>query len=188
MSDSNTCLDRGVRRPRFRRALAAGCAPRCSRPPAELEAERALSQYVRDRWATETGFPGGPVYAITQTGDGYLWIGAEKGLVRFDGLTFRLFEPKGGDGQCRSDGPRCRHRSRRQPLGTAARHCPRAPSQRRISEHSHRRGRTRSVVSAMQRGRDDTMLLATLDRGAVIYRGGRFERLAPEGAVQRRRS
>ena len=55
--------------------------------------ERALSQYIRDRWERSSGYDGGPVYAITQTRDGYLWIAAEKGLVRFDGLRFRLFQP-----------------------------------------------------------------------------------------------
>src|SRR3954463_707453 len=55
--------------------------------------ERALSQYIRDRWERHNGFAGGQVYAITQTRDGYLWVAAEKGLVRFDGLRFRLFEP-----------------------------------------------------------------------------------------------
>ncbi len=52
-----------------------------------------MSQYLRSRWDGSSGFPGGPVYAITQTADGYLWIAAEKGLVRFDGLTFKLFQP-----------------------------------------------------------------------------------------------
>lgn len=51
-----------------------------------------MSQYIRDQWGAEKGFPGGPVYAITQTADGYLWIGTEKGLVRFDGLNFRLIQ------------------------------------------------------------------------------------------------
>jgi len=50
-----------------------------------------MSDYIRDQWGAEQGFPGGPVYAITQTADGYLWIGTEKGLVRFDGFNFRLF-------------------------------------------------------------------------------------------------
>src|SRR5262245_28992232 len=54
-----------------------------------------MSQYLRDEWGSARGYPGGPVYAIAQTSDGYLWIGAEKGLVRFDGLTFQLFEPRG---------------------------------------------------------------------------------------------
>ena len=55
--------------------------------------ERGLSQYIRSRWDRSSGFAGGQVYAITQTRDGYLWIAAEKGLVRFDGLRFRLFQP-----------------------------------------------------------------------------------------------
>jgi signal transduction histidine kinase/ligand-binding sensor domain-containing protein len=50
-----------------------------------------MLQYIRDDWGAEQGFPGGTVYAIAETDDGYLWIGAEEGLVRFDGLNFRLF-------------------------------------------------------------------------------------------------
>ena len=49
-----------------------------------------MSQYVHERWGTEQGFPRGPVYAIAQSSDGYLWIGTRAGLVRFDGLNFRL--------------------------------------------------------------------------------------------------
>ena len=58
-----------------------------------MDPARDVSQYVRDEWGSEQGFPGGPVYAIAQTLDGYLWIGAEKGLVRFDGVTFSLLQP-----------------------------------------------------------------------------------------------
>src|SRR5712675_2397155 len=57
-----------------------------------LSSHKAMSEYIRDQWSAEQGFPGGPVYAIAQTPDGYLWIGTEKGLVRFDGLRFQLFE------------------------------------------------------------------------------------------------
>jgi ligand-binding sensor domain-containing protein/signal transduction histidine kinase len=55
-----------------------------------VDPHRAMSQYVRDRWGAEQGFPRGPVYAITQTTDGYLWIGVEAGLLRFDGSKFQL--------------------------------------------------------------------------------------------------
>src|SRR5689334_18246732 len=48
-----------------------------------------LSQYVREQWTTETRFPGGAVNGIAQTADGYLWIGTDRGLVRFDGFNFR---------------------------------------------------------------------------------------------------
>jgi signal transduction histidine kinase/ligand-binding sensor domain-containing protein len=53
-----------------------------------------MSQYIRDQWGAEQRFPGGTVNAIAETDDGYLWIGAEAGLVRFDGLNFRLFNHK----------------------------------------------------------------------------------------------
>jgi signal transduction histidine kinase/ligand-binding sensor domain-containing protein len=45
-------------------------------------------RHSHDIWDVAAGFPGGYVYAMTQTSDGYLWIGTSKGLVRYDGLTF----------------------------------------------------------------------------------------------------
>ena len=61
-----------------------------------IDPSRAMSQYVRDRWGSEQGFPPGPVYAIAQTPDGYLWIGTGAGLVRFDGWEFRLIKDESG--------------------------------------------------------------------------------------------
>ncbi|MBV8728852.1 MAG: hypothetical protein JO336_03495 [Acidobacteriia bacterium] len=61
-----------------------------------VDPDRAMSQYVHDRWGVEQGFPRGAVYAITQSADGYLWIGTEAGLVRFDGWNFRLIKDDSG--------------------------------------------------------------------------------------------
>jgi len=54
-----------------------------------LDPNHLVSQYVRERWSIENEFPGGTVHAISQTPDGYLWIGTDTGLIRFDGSTFR---------------------------------------------------------------------------------------------------
>jgi PAS domain S-box-containing protein len=54
-----------------------------------LDPNRLPSQYVREQWTTETRFPGGGVNGIAQTADGYLWIGTDRGLLRFDGFNFR---------------------------------------------------------------------------------------------------
>src|SRR5262249_18220485 len=54
-------------------------------------APKPLSQYLHEEWGSEKGFAGGPINAIAQTPDGYLWMGTQKGLVRFDGWNFRLF-------------------------------------------------------------------------------------------------
>ncbi|MDX6530923.1 MAG: hypothetical protein QOH41_3213 [Blastocatellia bacterium] len=54
-----------------------------------LDPNRLPSQYVREQWTSETRFPGGAVNGIAQTSDGYLWIGTDRGLMRFDGFNFR---------------------------------------------------------------------------------------------------
>jgi PAS domain S-box-containing protein len=59
-----------------------------------LDPHRKFSQYVREKWSAANGLPGGAVHAIAQSPDGYLWIGTDKGLVRFDGFTFLPVSPK----------------------------------------------------------------------------------------------
>ena len=53
-----------------------------------LDPSRIMSQYVREQWNANSGIPSGHVLAIAQTPDGYLWIGTDNGLVRFDGFGF----------------------------------------------------------------------------------------------------
>jgi signal transduction histidine kinase/ligand-binding sensor domain-containing protein len=148
-----------------------------------MDPNRALSQYPRQAWDAETGFPGGAVQALAQGNDGYLWIGSEKGLVRFDGVEFRLLP--------RADAPT---NSSDQVLGLVgdgdgslwAR--VQAPSLVR-----YRDGRFESsfvgldpgepAVTAMSRGPDGGLLLTALRGGALRHRAGRFERLAPTEAM-----
>ena len=73
------------------RALAAIYALVAVPAAHALDPHRLLEQYFHDRWTDEQGYPGGAVNAFAETPDGYLWLGAERGLVRFDGLTFRIF-------------------------------------------------------------------------------------------------
>lgn len=54
-----------------------------------LDPNRTPAQYIREQWTIANEFPGGTVHAISQTPDGYLWIGTETGLIRFDGFNFR---------------------------------------------------------------------------------------------------
>ena len=50
------------------------------------------SQYVLETWQTADGLPENSAVAIARTPDGYLWIGAEEGLARFDGVRFTVFD------------------------------------------------------------------------------------------------
>lgn len=50
------------------------------------------AEYSKRIWRTEDGLPQNKIQALTQTGDGYLWIGTSGGLVRFDGVRFVVFD------------------------------------------------------------------------------------------------
>jgi ligand-binding sensor domain-containing protein len=51
-----------------------------------------ISQYAADHRQTKDGLPQASVGAIAQTEDGYIWLATEEGLVRFDGVRFRVFD------------------------------------------------------------------------------------------------
>jgi len=57
-----------------------------------LNPTKSVSQYTCRSWARQNGLPANAVLAIAQTRDGYLWLGTPRGLVRFDGEEFKLFE------------------------------------------------------------------------------------------------
>jgi signal transduction histidine kinase/ligand-binding sensor domain-containing protein len=57
-----------------------------------LDPSSQWSQYIREYWNADSGFPGGRVHSIAQSADGYLWIGTEEGLLRFDGKTFTILK------------------------------------------------------------------------------------------------
>jgi signal transduction histidine kinase/ligand-binding sensor domain-containing protein len=59
---------------------------------ASLDPTKAITQFIYQSWQSEQGLPENSVSAIAQTKDGYLWLGTENGLVRFDGIHFTVFE------------------------------------------------------------------------------------------------
>jgi signal transduction histidine kinase/ligand-binding sensor domain-containing protein len=144
-------------------------------PAHAVDPNRAISQYIRERWGNERGFPSGSVSAIAQTSDGYLWIGTEKGLIRFDGLNFRLFEqaipsslPIGpvqalmGD----SEGSLWILLKSTRIL--------------RYRDGKFEPGREEAefgITSVLKR-KDDTVLLSSLALGTLTYRAGKYEVLS----------
>lgn len=183
MRNSNTSRDGQVaQRWSFRlgRLLLVGLAAACLANTAYgIDPSRAMSQYIRDRWGTARGFPGGPVYAITQTADGYLWIGTEKGLVRFDGLNFRLIQPSNTPSL--PAGP---------VLGLIADAAGnlwvrlRSPGMLRYRDGKFEDvlaslERTEPGITALCRGINGEVLLSALVNGTLRYSEGRFVTLAP---------
>src|ERR1700730_154238 len=65
-------------------------------PAKALDPQKLISQFTHTSWTAKDGVPA-PVRAIAQTPDGYLWLGTEAGLYRFDGLHFVAWEPGSGE-------------------------------------------------------------------------------------------
>jgi len=65
----------------------------CSTPVLALDPSLDVSQYGHTAWTSRNGFLNGAVYAISQTADGYLWLGAQSGAVRFDGVRAAPLAP-----------------------------------------------------------------------------------------------
>jgi signal transduction histidine kinase/ligand-binding sensor domain-containing protein len=47
---------------------------------------------MHESWQTAQGLPQESVLAIAQTTEGYIWLGTEEGLVRFDGIRFTTID------------------------------------------------------------------------------------------------
>ena len=69
-------------------SLLAWCPPVLALNPAA-----DVSQYAHTAWKTGEGFSKGLIRSIAQTPDGYLWLGTEFGLLRFDGVRAVAWEP-----------------------------------------------------------------------------------------------
>jgi len=54
-----------------------------------------INQYAHKAWTVREGFFKGAMFSIAQTPDGYLWLGTEFGLLRFDGVRSVPWEPAG---------------------------------------------------------------------------------------------
>jgi signal transduction histidine kinase/ligand-binding sensor domain-containing protein len=66
-------------------------------PLAALDPQKSLTQYSRTAWSQMHGLPQDTIRAIAQTADGYLWLGTDEGLARFDGYEFVVFQKANGD-------------------------------------------------------------------------------------------
>lgn len=177
MRNSNTSLDtRLKKRWLFRWTMAAVAVVYVASQMQALDRTRTISKYMRERWGSEKGFPGGTVTAIGQTSDGYLWIGTEKGLIRFDGINFRTYP-----------------QAMPLPLAIGAVRALVTDSEGnlwillqntkalRYREGRFEPGRDEAEVgiTAIGRGRDGAVLLSSLAYGTLTYKKGEYQALEP---------
>ena len=85
-------LARTIRRSIYAGAMMLGCAAGGALAGLALEPSTPLANYGQQAWVMENGLPQNTVQALAQTQDGFVWLGTEVGLVRFDGNGFQVFD------------------------------------------------------------------------------------------------
>jgi len=138
-----------------------------------LDPNRLTTQYVREQWTSEAGFTDGAVNGITQTTDGYLWIGTDKGLLRFDGFDFTpvAFTSIAAASnvpilQLLTDGS---GKLWVRPQGTYLVH----------QEGLEFKAVNLPAITAMAKDRHDGVLISDIEKGTFRFRAGGLQKLGP---------
>jgi ligand-binding sensor domain-containing protein/signal transduction histidine kinase len=149
-----------------------------------------LPAYEHQTWRTENGLPQNSVHSIVQTGDGYIWLGTEGGVARFDGLRFVVFDSE-NTAELRSNNIRCLLAANNNSLWIATADGLTRLQNGKFTVFTTEKGLpSNNVLSLRQDGRG-TLWAITTD-GSAVYEDGRFtrkSRTAPDGnAVSKRLS
>ncbi|MDX1982564.1 MAG: two-component regulator propeller domain-containing protein [Bryobacteraceae bacterium] len=152
-----------------------------------LDPGKALSQYVSASWSNEHGLPHSYVWAITQTKDGYLWVGTADGLARFDGSRFVVRNL--GDTKVRTNQIHSLHAGGDGSLwiGTATGLAQLKGGELRV--YGKDDGLWATFITSLTETRDGTLWLGTQDGVVVHFADGRFHAFSdldglPKGRIQ----
>src|SRR5271165_5373436 len=77
--------------------IALGILLACCPSAFALDPSLDISQYAHTTWPVREGSFNGHTYTIAQTPDGYLWLGTDFGLLRFDGVRSVPWQPPKGE-------------------------------------------------------------------------------------------
>jgi signal transduction histidine kinase/ligand-binding sensor domain-containing protein len=77
--------------------IALAIAIQCSSAAFALDSSLDINQYAHTAWTVRDGFFHGGIQSIAQTPDGFLWLGTEFGLLRFDGVRAVPWTPPGAE-------------------------------------------------------------------------------------------
>ena len=147
-----------------------------STDPLVLDPEKALSQYIHEVWQVDDGLPQNSVQALIQTHDGYIWLGTQEGLARFDGLTFTTFDKRNTEAMGASHDVRVLYEDAGGTLwiGTYGGGLVRYKDGHFVPV-ALQEGLTGQYVSALVEGRDGKLWVGTTDAGLFVFDHGRFQ-------------
>ena len=147
--------------------LAGTLAPR-----AGAQAVGPATAYVRENWTVADGLPINTITALVQTRDGYLWLGTNDGVVRFDGVRFTVYNA-GNTPEIPSNRIVSLHEDRTGALWILTEQQHLVRYLRGQFTHINAERGLKAGAIRLTEATDGTILLVTT-RGAGIVRGARF--------------
>src|SRR5712691_6660727 len=160
-------------------ALSALLAPAYAADPPV-----SLGDYIVTSWTTKDGLPSDVIWTIAQDRDGYLWLGTNGGLVRFDGVQFVTWETVGGATLARAP-VRSLHVSRDGSLWIGFSLSEGAISRIHkggLRTYGERDGLSRGAVNAIVEDVNGTIWAGT-NTGLFRLQGDRWEAVAPASGL-----
>ena len=76
-------------------ALSLGILLACCPCALALDPSLDINQYAHTAWTVREGFSKGLISSVTQTTDGYIWLGTDYELLRFDGVRTAPWQSPG---------------------------------------------------------------------------------------------
>lgn len=137
-----------------------------------MDSQNFVTQYKLDIWQKERGYEQNQIYSIIQSRDGYLWLGTVDGLVRFDGIRFRVFN-KDNTEQLKGNAVRtlCESRDGSLWIGTSDGGLSRLKNGTFTGYNSKT---VHDFISAIVEDRNGDMWFGTRHNGIVHFREGKF--------------
>ena len=147
----------------------------CGGTALALDPGKAITQYTQTVWQSEQGLPTNGITVITQTRDGYMWVGTEDGLARFDGVRFTVFNKSNTPGLMHNrimalvesdDGSLW--------IGTMGGGLTRYKDGR-FRNYSTPDGLSQDLVSAIAKSRDGSLWISTFNGGLNHFKDEQFK-------------
>ncbi|MFL6208635.1 MAG: two-component regulator propeller domain-containing protein [Pyrinomonadaceae bacterium] len=139
-----------------------------------VDPQRDIAQYTHDVWQRREGLTQASIKAITQTRDGYLWLGTLGGLVRFDGINFVKFDQQNTE-QIKNDSIDllCETRDGALWIGTGGGGLLRLKDGQ-FTNFTTADGLSRNYINALFEGRDGALWIGTDGGGLNRFENGKF--------------
>jgi signal transduction histidine kinase/ligand-binding sensor domain-containing protein len=157
-------------------------------PLQAVDLRSVLTGYAITSWDVNDGAPEGAVYALAQGRDGYLWLGTDTGLHRFDGMRFRTWASLSPHG-LQADLVQALYVARDGSLWAGFGASGGISQIRGVDVHTYSQadGLPRSAVNTILEDSIGTLWAGT-DAGLFVFSGGRWEKQQaahglPDGAI-----